>query len=129
MKGNLFFTFSPFSLLSCLRHIFFPSISFVLLSFAFPYIVLAISQSTNESYSSISGGDPSLLGKADGSRVNTESPFISFSLYFLSPSCFYSLTPSLYLFATLSHSLSVSQEIALKAGCMQNYGSSYGCVS
>ena len=59
-----------------------PSIAFVLLPFALPYIVLAISQSTNGSYSSISGGDLGPLGKRGWKPCEYRKAFyLSLSLF------------------------------------------------
>lgn len=103
-------SFSPPSLLSS-----FP--------FALPYIVLAISQSHQWLlFFNKWRRSRARWGKEDGGRVNTERPFISFSLY--SVSLMFPFPRSLSLSPPPNPptplSMSVSQEIALKAGCMLN---------
>lgn len=72
----LFLTFSP---LTSLRLCYPPYFS----PFALPYIVLAISQSTNGSYSSISGGDPGPLGERRRKPTEYRKAFYLFILFCL----------------------------------------------
>lgn len=129
---TLLLTSSPFTPLR-LSHLPFslslsppPSIAFVLLPFALPYIVLAISQSTNGSYSSISGGDLGPLGKRGWKPCEYRKAFyLSLSL-FSSVSLMFPFPRSLSLsLPLLSHSLSYSPRLCLrrllwKPGCMLN---------
>lgn len=91
------------------------SIAFVLLPFALPYIVLAISQSTNGSYSSISGGDLGPLGKRGWKPCEYRKAFyLSLSL-FSSVSLMFPFPRSLSLsLPLLSHSLSYSPRLCLR---------------
>lgn len=57
--------------------------SFVLLPFALPFIVLAISKSTNGTYSSISGGDPSPLGEKKMEAEWIQKGLLSLLLFIL----------------------------------------------
>lgn len=71
-------------------------LSFVPLLFALPYIVLAISQSTHGSYSSMGRGDPGPLGERGWKPSEYRKPFylslfILFSLMFSVP-CSFSLS-------------------------------------
>lgn len=85
------------------------------------YIVLAIGQSTNGSYSSITGGDPSPLGETGWKPSEYRKAFYLFLSLFYSISLMFPFIFSLSLSLPLSlHSLSVSREIAPKAACMQN---------
>lgn len=88
--------------------------------FALPYIVLAISQSTNGSYSSIIGGDPGPLGDRGWKLSECRKAFYLFLSLFSSVSLMFPFPRSVFLSLPLRPSLSLSPEIALKAGCVLN---------
>lgn len=100
---TLLLTFSQFTPLHLFHPPFFSPISFLLLPFALPYIVLAISQSTNGSYSSISGGDPSPLGERGWKPSEYRRAFYLFLSLFFSVSLMFPFPRSLSL--SLPHSL------------------------
>lgn len=87
---------SPHSLLYISVFLRLSPISFVPLPFALPHIVLAISRSTNGSFSSISGEDPGPAGERGWRPSEYREAFLSRSLFILSPWCFHSLAPPLY---------------------------------
>lgn len=83
--------------------------------FALLYIVLAISRSTNGSYSSISGGDPGPLGDGELKRSECRNAFYLFLSLFSSVSLMFPFPRSLFLSLPLpplslspSHSVCVS---------------------
>ena len=115
----LLLTFSQFTPLHLCHPPSFSPLSFLFIPFALSYIVLAISRSMIGPYSSISAGDPSPLGKRGWKRSEYRNAFYLLSLFY-SVSLMFPFPCSLFLYLpSLSHSLSMCQEISLKAGCMQ----------
>lgn len=99
----LFLTFSQFTTPRPCHRLTFSPLSFVLFPLALSYIVLAISQSTNGSYSSITGGDPSPLGETGWKPSEYRKAFYLFLSLFYSVSLMFPFIRSLSL--SLSHSL------------------------
>lgn len=105
MFSFAFFQFTPLYLCPLIRP-----------PFALLYIVLAISQSTNDSYSSINGGDCVPVGDGELKLSECRNAFLSLSLFILL--CLpYVFIPSLSFYLSCTPPPTLSQEIGWLASC------------